>query len=118
MAVLSKTEISALSTQERLALIDDLWESLEAPLAMIGTGGTQVPDWQRRILDERLLDVEICPGDDLSLAEARGQSLPRPVAPLMGSFSVRLRNKALTDVSRIRTWYRKIDPVLEDRFVL
>jgi hypothetical protein len=35
----------------------------------------QVPDWQRRILDERLLDLEICPGDNLSLAEARGQSL-------------------------------------------
>jgi plasmid stabilization system protein ParE len=28
-----------------------------------------------------------------------------------------MRNKALDDVSRIRTWYRKIDPVLEDRFV-
>ena len=35
----------------------------------------------------------------------------------MGSFSLRLRKKALADVSRIRTWYRQIDPVLEDRFV-
>jgi plasmid stabilization system protein ParE len=35
----------------------------------------------------------------------------------MGRFSLRLRNKALDDVSRIRIWYRKIDPVLEDRFV-
>ena len=35
----------------------------------------------------------------------------------MGRFSVRLRNKALDDVSRIRTWYREIDPVLEDGFV-
>jgi plasmid stabilization system protein ParE len=35
----------------------------------------------------------------------------------MGSFSLRLRNKALADVSRIRTWYKKIDPILEDRFV-
>jgi plasmid stabilization system protein ParE len=35
----------------------------------------------------------------------------------MGSFSVHLRKKALVDVSRIRTWYRKIDPILEDRFV-
>jgi plasmid stabilization system protein ParE len=35
----------------------------------------------------------------------------------MGSFQVRLRRKALTDVSRIRTWYRQIDPALEDRFV-
>ena len=35
----------------------------------------------------------------------------------MGSFTVRLRKKALADVSRIRTWYRKINPTLEDRFV-
>jgi putative addiction module component (TIGR02574 family) len=77
MAVLSKTEISALSTQERLALIDDLWESLEANQAanQTATSGAEVPDWQRRILDERLLDLEIFPGDDLSLADARGQSL-------------------------------------------
>jgi hypothetical protein len=79
MAVLSKTEISALSTQERLALIDDLWESLEANQAAnqaaTAESSAHVPDWQRRILDERLLDLEICPGDDLSLAEARGQSL-------------------------------------------
>jgi plasmid stabilization system protein ParE len=35
----------------------------------------------------------------------------------MSSFAVRLRRKALDDVGRIRNWYRKIDPVLEDRFV-
>lgn len=35
----------------------------------------------------------------------------------MGNYPVRLRKKALDDVCRIRTWYRKIDPVLEDRFV-
>ncbi len=79
MAVLSKTEISALPIQERLALIDDLWESLEANQAANqaapAASFAQVPDWQRRILDERLHDLEICPGDDLSLAEARGKSL-------------------------------------------
>ena len=79
MAVLSKTEIAALSTQERLALIDDLWESIEAPQAApqaaTAASGARVPDWQRRILDERLLDLEIFPGDDISLAEARGQLL-------------------------------------------
>ncbi|MGO9776122.1 MAG: type II toxin-antitoxin system RelE/ParE family toxin [Terracidiphilus sp.] len=35
----------------------------------------------------------------------------------MNSFTVRLRRKALADVGRIRNWYQKIDPVLEDRFV-
>lgn len=75
MAVLSKTEIATLSTQERLALIDDLWASLEAPQAATAKIGAQVPDWQRRILDERLLDLDRFPGDDIGLAEARKQSL-------------------------------------------
>jgi plasmid stabilization system protein ParE len=35
----------------------------------------------------------------------------------MGSFTLRLRKKALADVSRIRIWYREIDPALEGRFV-
>jgi plasmid stabilization system protein ParE len=35
----------------------------------------------------------------------------------MDRFLVQLRIKALDDVSRIRTWYRKIDPLLEDGFV-
>lgn len=35
----------------------------------------------------------------------------------MEGFEVRFRRKALTDVSRIRRWYGKIDPVLEERFV-
>ena len=36
----------------------------------------------------------------------------------MGSFSVRLRTRALRDVRQIRNWYRKIDPTVEERFVL
>jgi hypothetical protein len=79
MAVLSKTEISALSTQERLALIDDLWESIEAPFYKSRTAAaasaSSVPEWQRQILDERLLDLENHPGDDLGLADARSLSL-------------------------------------------
>jgi plasmid stabilization system protein ParE len=35
----------------------------------------------------------------------------------MDSFPVRLRRKAISDISRIRVWYRKIDPSLENRFV-
>jgi putative addiction module component (TIGR02574 family) len=75
MAVLSKAEIAALSTQDRLKLIDALWESIEEPQAATADREAQVPDWQRRILDERLLDLEVFPSDDLSLAEARSQSL-------------------------------------------
>jgi putative addiction module component (TIGR02574 family) len=75
MAVLSKAEIAALSTQERLKLIDALWESIEEAQAATTASEGQLPDWQRRILDERLHDLEIYPGDDLNLAEARRQSL-------------------------------------------
>jgi putative addiction module component (TIGR02574 family) len=53
MAVLSKTEISALSTEERLALIDDLWESLEAPLLE-----PLVEVAHRKIISERLADYD------------------------------------------------------------
>jgi len=35
----------------------------------------------------------------------------------MSGFTVRLRKKALADISRIRSWYGKIDPAQEDRFV-
>jgi TPP-dependent trihydroxycyclohexane-1,2-dione (THcHDO) dehydratase len=33
----------------------------------------EIPDWQRRILDERLHDLERSPADEVSLAEARTQ---------------------------------------------
>jgi len=75
MAVLSKREIAALSTQERLELIDNLWESLETSQVATANIGADVPDWQRRILDERLDDLEKFPGDDVSLAEVRSQLL-------------------------------------------
>jgi hypothetical protein len=75
MAVLSKSEIAALSTEERLALIDELWESIEAPLSEPVENKAEVRDWQRRILDERLLDLERFPLDELGLAEARERLL-------------------------------------------
>jgi putative addiction module component (TIGR02574 family) len=90
MAVLSKTEISALSTQERLTLIDDLWESMETPLLepLVEAAHRKIIDERLADYDptseelltldqisERLLDLEVFPGDDLSLADARSQSL-------------------------------------------
>ena len=75
MAVLSKTDIAALSPEERLALIDDLWESLDELAARGAADGTAIPEWHRMTLDDRLLDLEQPPGDDISLAEAREQSL-------------------------------------------
>ncbi len=53
MAVLSKSEIAGLSPQERLALIDDLWESLEAPRL-----DASVEAAHRRIIEERLAEYD------------------------------------------------------------
>jgi putative addiction module component (TIGR02574 family) len=75
MAALTKAEIAALSTEERLALIDDIWESFEAPLVNGAASADGVPEWQKKILDRRLLDLETLPNDDVSLSEARNESL-------------------------------------------
>ncbi len=53
MAMLSKAEIAALSTKERLALIDDLWESIETPPLE-----PSVEAAHRRIVEERLADYD------------------------------------------------------------
>lgn len=53
MAVLSKAEIAALSTQDRLALIGDLWESLEAPRL-----DASIDAAHRRIVEERLAEYD------------------------------------------------------------
>ena len=64
MPVLSKAEIAALSTEERLALIDDLWESLEA--AQLETSADEV---HRRILEQRLASYDPASEEQLSLDE-------------------------------------------------
>jgi putative addiction module component (TIGR02574 family) len=57
MATLTKSEIAALSVDERLSLVDDIWESFRAnPEALIP------PDWHRQVLDERLDEAERNPG--------------------------------------------------------
>ena len=73
MAVLTKAEIAALSPQERLSLIDDLWESLDE--AQGRNAATATEEWQRSILDERLDDLQARPEDEISLTDARSRSL-------------------------------------------
>jgi len=52
MATLTKPDIDALTVDERLKLIDDLWNSIEESAA-----GAVPPDWHREVLDE-ILDEE------------------------------------------------------------
>lgn len=53
MAVLSKAEIAALSLEERLELIDDLWLSLESPRLE-----ASVEAAHRQIVEERLAEYD------------------------------------------------------------
>jgi len=72
MAVLSKAEIAALTHEQRLALIEDLWESFDQEAL---SKEPSLPAWQRDILDERLSDLEMNPSEEITLAEARSKSL-------------------------------------------
>jgi len=53
MAVLSKAEIAALSDEQRLELIEELWESLEAPLLE-----ASVEAAHRQVVEQRLADYD------------------------------------------------------------
>ena len=69
MATLTKTDIAALSLDERLALLDNLWESFEdAPEPL------PPPDWHGEILEKRLAAAELAPEATISWEEARARS--------------------------------------------
>lgn len=74
MAVLTKAEIAALSPEERLALIDELWESFGVP-SPAAQDFAELEAWERELLDARLDDLEAHPADEISLDEARSRSL-------------------------------------------
>ena len=44
------TELKALPVAERLRLMEELWDSIDAEAA----DALPVPDWHRRLIDERL----------------------------------------------------------------
>ena len=51
---LTKSQLTELPVAERLQLIEDLWDSLEADVASL-----PVPDWQRDEIDKRLDALEL-----------------------------------------------------------
>ena len=61
---MTKEEISEMSAEDRLDLIEALWDSL-AP------EDVPVPDWHKRILEERLAEHERDPADGISLEDLR-----------------------------------------------
>jgi putative addiction module component (TIGR02574 family) len=68
MATLTKSEIAALSVDERLALIDNLWESIEEPLELLAT-----PDWHREVLDKRIDDADQFPEKSIPWEVAKAE---------------------------------------------
>jgi putative addiction module component (TIGR02574 family) len=70
MAVLSKSEIAALSLSERVALIEALWKSFEGTRATTDTAAPE--QWEQEILDDRLTDLEIHPHDQI-IAQQRAE---------------------------------------------
>ena len=58
MATLTKTDVASMSLDERLALLDILWESIEEPDVAFAP-----PDWHREVIEERLAEAERNPGD-------------------------------------------------------
>jgi putative addiction module component (TIGR02574 family) len=63
-----------LPVDERMELAQILWESVapedEAHFLAI-------PDWQRRILDERLADIALHPDDEQTWEEVKAEIWPR-----------------------------------------
>jgi len=67
---LTKEEIRELSPQQRLELIDELWESLSED-------DVPLPEWHKRLLDEALEEYERNPEEGKPWKEVRDEILGR-----------------------------------------
>ena len=68
MATLTKPELAALSLPERMALIDDLWDSVDESLE-----GLVPPEWHRQMLDEILDEDEQNPRPTVAWEKLRAE---------------------------------------------
>jgi len=66
----SVQELLRLPPQERLEIAQALWDSLEPEDEV---QFVSIPQWQRRILQERLDDLASNPGDEQTWDEVRGE---------------------------------------------
>jgi putative addiction module component (TIGR02574 family) len=62
-----------LPVDERMELAQILWESVEPEDE---TRFLSIPDWQRRILDERLANIERNPNDEQTWEEVKAELWP------------------------------------------
>jgi putative addiction module component (TIGR02574 family) len=66
MATLTKSEIAALSIDERFALVDDIWDSFGESQEALSP-----PDWHREVVERRLAAAELNPRPLMSWEEVR-----------------------------------------------
>jgi len=62
-----------LPADERMELAQILWESVEPEDE---TRFLAIPDWQRRVLDERLANIERNPNDEQTWEEVKAELWP------------------------------------------
>ena len=74
---MKSTEIQKLldlPVAERMELAQILWESVDPEDEV---RFLSIPEWQRRILDERLADIERNPGDEQTWEEVKAELWPK-----------------------------------------
>lgn len=67
---LTKEEIFELTVEERLHLIETLWDS-------VSPAEVPVPEWHKQITEERLEDLRRNPDDSVSWEELKDEFFPR-----------------------------------------
>jgi putative addiction module component (TIGR02574 family) len=70
---LDPDELRALPIDERLKLIEDLWDSIDAD-----TAAPPLPDWQRDEIDRRLDALDADPSTGAPWAEVRERITRKP----------------------------------------
>lgn len=63
-----------LPAAEKMELAQTLWESIEPEEEV---AFLSIPDWQRRVLDERLADIERNPEDEQTWEEVKAEIWPK-----------------------------------------
>jgi len=68
MPTLTKLQIDALTVDEKLKLIDDLWESFKYPSEVFSP-----PEWHRELLDRRIEESDRFPEKSIPWETAKAE---------------------------------------------
>jgi toxin ParE1/3/4 len=99
-------EFKALSTDERIAYVQALWDFIAQSPEEI-----PVPEWQKEILKERLAARDNRPKATATWEGKSTRQVARPLIPLF------FEPEAIADIEATRSWYGQQSPGLGTRFV-